>query len=87
MPGLQKIDDFSRECNPIANVLVPLVARNGPVQLAPDADARGAKTITRFVVAGGKIDELPSLLASPFFPAKYLEARRWFFCAWSYSGR
>jgi hypothetical protein len=65
--------------NPIANVLVPLVARNGPVQLAPDADARGAKTMTRFVLAGGKIDELPSLLASPLFPVKYLEARRWFF--------
>jgi hypothetical protein len=39
-------------------------------RLALDADARGAEAMTRFVVAGGKIDEKASFLALPFFPAK-----------------
>jgi hypothetical protein len=40
------------------------------LRLAPDADARGAEAMARFVVAGGKIDKRPSFLAPSFFPAK-----------------
>jgi len=36
----------------------------------PDTDARGAEVLAHFVVAGGKIEEMPSFLTSPFFPVK-----------------
>jgi hypothetical protein len=46
-------------------------------RLAPDDDTRVAEVLTHFVVAGGKIDERASFLASPFFPAKNPEANFW----------
>ncbi len=45
--------------------------------LAPDTSARAAEAIARFVVAGGKIDEMPFFLTSPFFPAKNVQATLW----------
>jgi hypothetical protein len=38
--------------------------------LVPDVDAPLIEVMTRFVIAGGKIDGLASFLTSPFFPAK-----------------
>jgi hypothetical protein len=46
-------------------------------RLAPDDDTRVAEVLTHFVVAGRKIDERASFLASPFFPAKNPEANFW----------
>lgn len=46
-------------------------------RLAPDDDTRVAEVLTHSVVAGGKIDERASFLASPFFPAKNLLAKIW----------